>query len=99
MKKLLESHKIPLVNTIGFASDNCATVTKSRSGFQAMLKEDVPSAFILGCVCHSFALCASHACSRLSSWLEILLLEEAVDKMAASTSLVSSQTIEKYFAV
>lgn len=73
VKKLFQSKDIPLTNIIGFASDNCSTMMGSRSGFQARLKGDVPSVFILGCVCHSFALCASHACSHLPSSLEAFL--------------------------
>lgn len=73
VKKLFQSKDIPLTNIIGFASDNCSTMMGSRSGFQARLKGDVPSVFILGCVCHSFALCASHACSHLPSFLEAFL--------------------------
>ncbi|XP_033122102.1 SCAN domain-containing protein 3-like [Anneissia japonica] len=57
-------------NIVGFASDNCATMMGVNSGFQARLKEDVPGVFILGCVCHSFALCANHASNHLPSWLE-----------------------------
>ena len=73
VKKLFQSKDIPLTNIIGFASDNCSTMTGARSGFQAHLKGDVPSVFILGCVCHSFALCASHACAHLPPFLETFL--------------------------
>ena len=45
----------------------------TKSGFQAYLRNDVPSIFVLGCICHSFALCASHACTTLPSFLEQFL--------------------------
>lgn len=70
LKKLLEDRKIPMSNIIGFASDNCSTMMGRHSGFQVFLKQDVPSVFILGCICHSFALCANHASTCLPSWLE-----------------------------
>ena len=73
VKTLLSVKMIPVSNIIGFASDNCSTMLGSKSGFQAYLKRDVPSVFVLGCICHSFALCASHACSTLPSFLEQFL--------------------------
>ena len=44
-----------------------------KSGFQKLLKNDVPNVFIMGCVCHSFALCASHTVHVLPSYLEAFL--------------------------
>jgi Domain of unknown function (DUF4371) len=70
VKQLLDERKIPLSNIIGFASDNCSTMMGVNSGFQAFLKRDNLSVFILGCICHSFALCANHASNCLPSWLE-----------------------------
>ena len=45
----------------------------ANGGFQKLLKDDVPSVFVMGCVCHSFALCASQAVSVLPSYLETFL--------------------------
>ena len=70
VKGLLAAKNIPMQNIIGFAADNCATMMGKNSGFQKLLKSDVPSVFVIGCVCHSFALCASHASHTLPSWLE-----------------------------
>ena len=70
VKELFQSKNIPLTNIIGFASDNCSAMMGVHNGFQARLKEDVPSVYILGCVCHSFALCASHACIHFPFYLE-----------------------------
>ena len=44
-----------------------------RSGFKKLLKHNIPSIFIMGCICHSMALCASHAVSVLPSYLETFL--------------------------
>ena len=73
VKELLISKEIPLTNVIGFASDNCSTMMGSNTGFQAHLKKDIPSIFVIGCVCHSFALGSSYACSQLPSYLEAFL--------------------------
>jgi len=70
VKNLFAERNIPLTNIIGFASDNCSTMMGVRNGFQAHLKRDIPSVFVLGCICHSFALCANHASNCLPSWLE-----------------------------
>lgn len=70
VKDLFRENKIPLRNVIGFAADNCATMMGKQSGFQTLLKSDLPNVFVLGCVCHSFALCANHASKQLPSWLE-----------------------------
>lgn len=73
VKTLFAQRNIPINNVIGFASDNCSTMMGVNSGFQKLLQQDVPSVFILGCVCHSLALCASYASRFLPSWLEVLV--------------------------
>ena len=44
-----------------------------KNGFQKLFKGILPSVFVLGFVCHSFALCASHAVSVLPPFLKSLL--------------------------
>ena len=44
-----------------------------RSGFTKLLIDNIPSVFIMGCICHSMALCASHAVNVLPSYLETFL--------------------------
>ena len=44
-----------------------------HKGFQVHLKKDVPSVYVLGCIWHSFSLCASYACAHLPSILESYL--------------------------
>lgn len=51
VKNLLSDKHIPLTNIIGFASDKCSTMLGTKSGFQAYLGSDVPSIFVLGCIC------------------------------------------------
>lgn len=73
VKKLLANNEIPISNVVGFAADNCSTMMGTEAGFQALLKKEIPSVFVLGCVCHSFALCANAASNRLPSWLEAFI--------------------------
>ena len=58
---------------VGFDSDNCSLTIGEKTGFKRLLKDDVPSIFVLGCICHSMALCASHAVNVLPSHLEAFL--------------------------
>lgn len=73
LKSVMAERNVPMHNIIGFGSDNCSSMMGTKNGFQKLLKDDVPSVFIMGCVCHSFALCASHAVSVLPSYLEAFL--------------------------
>lgn len=73
VKTLLNQRNIPLENIIGFGSDNCSSMMGKKNGFQRLLQNDIPSVFIMGCVCHSFALCASYAVKVLPSYLESFL--------------------------
>ena len=73
VKSLLKKRGIPFENIVGFGSDNCPTMMGERSGFKKLLKDDIPSVFIMGCICHSMALCASHAVNVLPSFLETFL--------------------------
>lgn len=73
LKNLLNTLNIPMSNIVGFAADNCSTVMGSVVGFQAQLQREVPHVFVLGCVCHSFALCANTASKHLPSWLEAFI--------------------------
>jgi hypothetical protein len=75
VKAVLKENAIPMNNLIGFGADNCATMMGKHSGFQALLRRDVPNVFVSGCICHSFALCSNAASRKLPSWLEGLLKE------------------------
>ena len=70
---MLRERNIPLDNIIGFGSDNYSSMMGANGGFQKLLKDDVPSVFVMGCVCHSFALCASQAVGVLPSYLKTFL--------------------------
>ena len=61
VKEVLSSKNIFINNIIGLGCDNCATIMGGLNGFKAHMLKDLPSLFLLGCICHSFALCANHA--------------------------------------
>ena len=75
LKASLDRKEIPITNIIGFGGDNCSVMMGRTSGFQALLKKKVPSLFVMGCICHSFALCASQAVKCLPDFLETFLRE------------------------
>lgn len=69
-----KEHDIPyLSNMVGFAADGTNTMMGAKNSLQALLKKDVPRLFIMKCVCHSLALCASYACGKIPDELEDLV--------------------------
>lgn len=68
--KCLEDVGIPLANMIGFAADNASVMMGNIRGVQARFREMVPHIFVLGCVCHSFHLCASAVANKLPKSIE-----------------------------
>lgn len=62
--------KIPIENLIGFAADNASVMMGKHTGVQSRFKEILPNIFILGCICHSFHLCAGAATKKLPRGLE-----------------------------
>ena len=72
VKLLLRRKNISIENIFGFGSGNCSSMMGKKSGFPKLLKNDVPNVFIMGFVCHSFALYANHAVHVLPSYLAFL---------------------------
>lgn len=65
------NHQIPYKNNlIGFAFDGANAMMGVNNSLQTKLRSDVPSLFILKCVCHSLALCADYACKKLPDTVE-----------------------------
>lgn len=59
-------------NLIGFASDGANVMMGEHHSVKALLLKDVPSLFIMKCICHSFHLCASYASEKLPKIVEDL---------------------------
>ncbi|XP_018571105.1 uncharacterized protein LOC108910845 [Anoplophora glabripennis] len=68
--QVIDDLKIPRNNIIGFAADNAAVMMGNFNGVQAKLKELLPNIFVIGCICHSLALCASSAANKLPKEIE-----------------------------
>ncbi|KAJ8932884.1 hypothetical protein NQ314_014365 [Rhamnusium bicolor] len=72
IKQLLQENEIPLSNMIGLVADNASVMQGNKKGVQARFQQEIPRLFILGCVCHSLALCSSAACKKLPQSVESL---------------------------
>ncbi|KYN14691.1 hypothetical protein ALC57_13105 [Trachymyrmex cornetzi] len=72
-EKCLKSKGIPLSNIIGMACDNASVMIGVRDSFATRLKKEVPALVVLNCICHSSALIASKACSKLPDACENVL--------------------------
>ncbi|XP_072384804.1 zinc finger BED domain-containing protein 5-like [Diabrotica undecimpunctata] len=59
-------------NLIGFASDGANVMFGSKNSLMTLLKRDIPSLFVMKCICHSFHLCASYSCEKLPRFVEDL---------------------------
>lgn len=72
VKKVLKEHNLPFNNMIAFAADNASVMMGKTGGVRGLLLKELPHLFVLGCICHSFALCSEAACEELPSSLEEL---------------------------
>ncbi|XP_050717436.1 uncharacterized protein LOC126999147 [Eriocheir sinensis] len=59
-------------NMIGFAADGANAMLGAHNSLSSRLKNDVDGLFIMKCICHTFALCASYACLKLPRSIEDL---------------------------
>lgn len=68
-----ESVSIPWKkNIIGFAADGANVMMGKHNSVFQMLKSEIPSLFVMKCICHSFHLCSSYACAKLPRAIEDL---------------------------
>ncbi|CAK1597844.1 unnamed protein product [Parnassius mnemosyne] len=73
IKNFLSDNNIPMENLIGFAADGANTMMGQHNSLSSRLVAENPHLFVLKCVCHSFHLCASYACLKLSREPETLI--------------------------
>lgn len=62
-------------NMVGFASDGANVMMGQHHSLSSLFKEEIPSLFIMKCICHSFALCCSYACKELPEGIENFVRE------------------------
>lgn len=55
---------------VGFASDGANVMMGANNSVVFKFKEQIPHLFVMKCICHSFHLCASYACTKIPSWVE-----------------------------
>lgn len=71
--QLFNENEIPYkANLIVFASDGANVMMGANHSLMTLLKKDIRSLFVMKCICHSFHLCASHACEKLPRFVEDL---------------------------
>ncbi|KAK2705120.1 hypothetical protein QYM36_017232 [Artemia franciscana] len=63
--KCLSDLGIPKQNLMGIGFDNASYEYWVCERTRALLKEEVPNLFILGCISHSLTLCATYAAKKL----------------------------------
>ncbi|XP_008186719.1 E3 SUMO-protein ligase KIAA1586-like [Acyrthosiphon pisum] len=74
IKNVFEKHTIPYkTNMVGFASDGANTMFGSHHSVKTLLQNDIPDIFVMKCICHSLALCASYASNKLPDSVENLV--------------------------
>jgi len=72
-KNCFQTKEIPLQNIVGMASDNASVMTGIHDSFVTRLRNEVPCLILLKCICHSSALIASKASSKLPDSCEHIL--------------------------
>lgn len=72
--KFFNTNSIPYKdNLIGFASDGANAMFGCKHSVKTLLEEEVPGIFLMKCICHSMALCASYAAEKLPNTVEDLI--------------------------
>lgn len=67
-------HQIPYKKQlVGFGADGANTMMGNNHSLKTLLEQDIPDLFIMKCICHSLALCASYACEKLPDTVEKLI--------------------------
>lgn len=88
-KDCLETKNISLKNVIGFASDNASVMIGKNNSFMTRLQQETNALIVLPCICHSSAVVASNACSKLPR-----TPEEFVRNVASHFSCSTKRTAE-----
>lgn len=57
-------------NVIAFASDGANTMFGQHHSVKTLLENDIFNLFVMKCICHSLALCASYACQKIPDKIE-----------------------------
>ena len=52
LKSSLEKHGLSLLKAVGFMSDTANVMKGARSGVQKLIKDEQPTLYDVGCICH-----------------------------------------------
>ncbi|XP_026829030.1 zinc finger protein 862-like [Ooceraea biroi] len=96
---MLNNYNIPIQNIIGMASDNASVMIGCNNSFMSYLKQKVPELVVLNCVCHSSALIASKACTRLPSSCEQLIRAVATYISGSAKRCAILREFQNFFEV
>lgn len=96
-KQCMMSKQITFSNIIGIAYDGAHVMIGKHNSFVSHLKSDAPNLIVLKCICHSAALIANKATTKLPRSPEDLIRSVYlyVSGSAKRTSIL--QDIQKYF--
>lgn len=86
-------------NMIGFASDGASVMMGCNNSVMTLLKRDIPSLFVMKCVCHSLALCVSHATEQLPPDLEVTIRETYSYLKYSAKRLKNFEVLQEMFNV
>lgn len=62
-------------NLIGFAADGAASMFGIHHSVKTLLEDEVKGIFVMKCICHSLALCASYAAEKIPDDIEDFVRE------------------------
>lgn len=71
----LEKLGIPMSNIVGYAADGANVMMGGNNSVRTRFEADNPHIFTLKCICHSAAICASNACTKLPREAEDFIRE------------------------
>ena len=83
LTKYFKKVDVPLENMIGLGLDNASVNMGRENGLAAQLLRENPQLFVLGCTCHTAALCASAAAKHLPAEVETFV-KELINFISAS---------------
>jgi hypothetical protein len=83
---------------IGAASDGANVMVGEHNSFFSHLKQDVPHAILMRCICHSAALVASKACKELPRGPEDLLRNIASYISGSAKPCAVLVELQEYFS-
>lgn len=96
---LMKKENIPLNNIVGLGCDGASVMVGSQNSFFSRLKQKVPKAVLISCICHSAALAANYSCNEIPSDCEKLLKNISTFVTESPKSAATLIEFQEYFDV